>query len=163
LIRQTANEINHENEFVPHVPEGAVYYTMNGNETDTTASEAALQDSGGEAYMFQNQFFPEGRFHVVSTELQGMSTPAGAGEGQFLASFDNRLIQYVGARNVFAFFFPYEDAEIEQGVLYRLGGDWADIDDNNDDGGGDTPSSNLVNVTFSAVGNVDDDDDWFDF
>lgn len=134
---------------------------MMGNESgELTESDAALQDDGGgEAYMFQNQFFPEGRFHVVSTELQGMSTPAGAGEGQFLASFDNRLIQYVGARDTFAFFFPYEDAEIQQGTLYRLGGDWEDIGEG-DDGGGDTPTSNLVNVTFSPVG--DADDDWLD-
>ncbi len=137
---------------------------MGNDNSDITANEGALQDDGGgEAYMFQNQFFPDGQFHVVSTELQGMSTPAGAGEGQFLSSFDNRLIQYTGARNMFAFFFPYEDAEIQQGVLYRLGGDWADIDDDGaNDGGGDTPSSNLINVTFSPVGNVDDDDEWFD-
>ena len=146
------------------VPRRDDYYSMMGNQiSDGTGSEAALQDEGGggEAYMFQNQFFPEARFHVVSTELEGMDTPAGVGEGQFLASFDNRLVQYVGARNVFAFFFPYEDAEIQQGTLYRLGGDWADIGEGND-GGGDTPSSNLVNVTFSPVGG-DGDDDWLDF
>ena len=138
-----------------------------GNDTsDITANEGALQDGEQrEAYMFQNQFFPEGEFHVVSQQLEGMSTPGGAGEGQFLSSFTNRLIQYTNARNTFAFFFPYQDAEIEQGVLYRLGGDWEDIDDNGGggDGGGDTPTSNLINVTFTPVGNQNDGDDgWFE-
>ncbi|MFC4448521.1 hypothetical protein [Halorussus aquaticus] len=136
---------------------------MMGNQnSDSTASEAALQDNETrEAYMFQNQFFPEGQFHVVSSQLEGMSTPAGAGEGQFLSSFTNRLIQYTNARNTFAFFFPYQDAEIEQGVLYRLGGDWEDIGEGNN-GGGDTPTSNLINVTFTPVSDQDDGDGWFD-
>ncbi|NEU58510.1 hypothetical protein [Halorussus sp. MSC15.2] len=127
---------------------------MMGNEnSDITANEEALQGiEGGEAYMFQNQFFPEGEFHVVSTQLQNIPTPGGVGEGQFLTEFNNRLIQYTNAKNTFAFFFPYADAEVSQGVLYRLGGDWEDInEDGGGDGGGETPRSNLINVTFEPV------------
>ncbi|UPV75799.1 hypothetical protein M0R89_06995 [Halorussus limi] len=133
---------------------------MMGNEnSDITADEAALQEEGEqmEAYMFQNQFFREGEFHVVSGELENVPNPAGVGEGGLLSSFNTRIIQYTNAKNTFAYFFPYQDAEVEQGVLYRLGGDWSDINQNGGgDGGGETPRSNLINVTFQQVGTPED-------
>ena len=132
---------------------------MDNQKREITATDEALQDlgNGGEAFMFQNQFFPEGEFHVASTELEGFPTPEGVGEGNIGVSFDNRLIQYTNKQSTFAFFFPYEDAEIQQGVLYRLGGDWEDIGEEDGNGGGDTPTSNLVNVTFKPIAGSDDD------
>ncbi|WP_435180701.1 hypothetical protein [Halorussus sp. AFM4] len=132
---------------------------MMGNQnSDITASEAALQEEGEqmEAYMFQNQFFPNGEFHVVSGELEAVPNPAGVGEGGLLSSFNTRIIQYTNAQNTFAYFFPYQDAEVEQGVLYRLGADWGDINQEGGDGGGETPRSNLINVTFQQVGAADE-------
>ncbi|MFC4552790.1 hypothetical protein [Halorussus sp. GCM10023401] len=133
---------------------------MMGTENDEiTANQDAVQDDGEqmEAYMFQNQFFPNGEFHVVSGELEAVPNPAGVGEGGLLSSFNTRIIQYTNAQNTFAYFFPYKGAEVEQGVLYRLGGDWSDIGNENGGGeGGETPRSNIVNVTFQQVGASED-------
>lgn len=110
------------------------------------ASGAALQDAGagGEAYMFNNQFQPDAQFVVVTPALEW--APAGAGEGQFGAEFNTRIVQYVGAANQFAFLFPYEDAEVSEGQRYTLGGDWEDIEEQADDG-----TVNFVNVTFNPA------------
>ena len=133
--------------------------TQNDGRQDTSAV-ASLQDGNveqNEAYMFQNQFFPEGEFHVVSTELEAVPSPAGAGQGGLLSNFNTRIIQYTNAKNTFAYFFPYQDAEVQQGVLYRMGGDWSDIGaEEGDNEGGETPRSNLINVTFNQVGSEDD-------
>lgn len=104
--------------------------------------------------MFQHQFFPDAEFVVVSEELEWIPQPEGVGEGHLFAGFDTRLIQYVGAQNQFAFLFPYEDAEISVGQRYALGGDWADIQEDDADAlfGGADPDQvdhNLINVTFN--------------
>ena len=116
-------------------------------QTDTLESSGAvtaLQDGEVfEAYMFQNQFFPEGEFVVISEQLPW--APEGAGEGQAFTDFQTVMIQYTGARNQFAYLFPYQDAEVEQGQRYALSGDWSDI---GEDGGGD-----------GGAGLFDEDDD----
>jgi hypothetical protein len=119
---------------------------MSTDSTHDTDGATALQDqgAGGEAYMFNNQFQPAAQFVVVTPSLDW--APAGAGEGQFGAEFDTRIVQYVGAANQFAFLFPYEDAEVSESQRYTLGGDWADIEEQTDGDG-----INFVNVTFNPV------------
>lgn len=112
--------------------------------------ELALQAEGGEAWMFQNQFFPEETFRVVSGELENFPVPDSVGEGQAFTEFEARIIQYTNAPDTFAFLFPYEDAEVAQGVTYSLGGDWEDIEDMEgfDEDLENTPFASLLNVTF---------------
>lgn len=117
--------------------------------TDRT-EELSLQAEGGEAWMFQNQFFPEETFRVVSGELENFPVPDSVGEGQAFTGFETRIIQYTNAPDTFAFLFPYEDAEVSQGVTYSLGGDWEDIEDMEgfDEDLENTPFASLLNVTF---------------
>ena len=120
-------------------------------------TNGALQDGEQmEAYMFQNQFFPEGEFHVISEQLD-VPKPEGVGEGDLFTDFNTRIIQYTNKKNTFAYFFPFADAEVQQGVLYRLGVDAEDVGGGEGgDGGGETPRANLVNVTFQQVAPEDE-------
>ncbi|WP_458186507.1 hypothetical protein [Haladaptatus sp. NG-WS-4] len=117
--------------------------TKDTNSRSVRGETAALQDAGrgGEGYMFNNQFQPGAQFVVVTPALDW--APQGAGEGQLGTEFNTRIVQYVGASNQFAFLFPYQDAEVQQGQRYTLGGDWEDIEEQ--------ANVNFINVTFNPA------------
>ncbi len=105
-----------------------------------------------EGYMFVNQFHPNAEFVVISEALPW--EPENVGQGQLLSDFTTRMIQYTGARNEFAFLFPYEDANVTQGQRYTLGGDWSDIGQQAEEFRGEVDPEfidNFVNVTFQPI------------
>lgn len=117
----------------------------------TRSNQPALQDDDDddgdfmEAYMFQANFRPSADFVVVSEQIEWAPTPPEAGE-QPGPRFNFRMIQYVG-NNQFAFLFPYEDANVEQGVRYQLAPDFDTIAENEA-----LANEGMINVRFRATG-----------
>ncbi|RBI62997.1 hypothetical protein DMJ13_00090 [halophilic archaeon] len=133
--------------------------TSKSNQAD--AASLSVQDGNArEGYMFNNQFQPGSRFVVISEALPW--NPENVGEGQLFTSFQTRMIQYTSAPNQFAFLFPYEDAQVQQGQQYVMGRDWEDVED--EQNGGDVgfsvdneneqAAADFVNVAFLPAGAV---------
>lgn len=128
-----------------------------GDDGTATATPTTTPDGdgadGGKALMFNNEFRPNARFRVKSPVLERNPDVEGVQEGDIWSDYNTRVIEYLNT-NEEVFFFPADDAEVQQGQVYELNREFSLFAD-------DTADEGVISVSFEPVGEDDvlfDDD-----
>lgn len=120
--------------------EGTDDGTETGTETETPDGESA---EGGKALMFNDEFRPGSQFRVKSPVVEQNPDVRGVEQGAIFSEYNTRIIEYLNTDED-VYFFPAQDAEVEQGVVYELHDNFTLFDD-------DAADSGVIDVRFSPV------------
>lgn len=121
-----------------------------GNETETpdeTATPEGETAEGGKALMFNDEFRPGAQFRVKSPVVEQNPDVMGVEEGNIFSEYNTRIIEYLNTDEDI-YFFPAQDAEVEQGVVYELHDNFTLFDD-------DAADSGVIDVRFEPVAEDD--------
>jgi hypothetical protein len=98
---------------------------------------------GGKALMFNDEFRPGAQFRVKSPVVEQNPDVEGVQEGDIWSEYNTRIIEYLNT-NEEVYFFPAQEAEIQQGNVYELERNFSLFaDDTNDQG--------VISVEFDPV------------
>lgn len=86
--------------------------------SSTGTGTVAAQDGGGDALMYTDEYHAEAKFRVTSPVIE--EEPSIEGAAEIWNDYNTRMIQYLNT-NREVYFFPTEDAEIEEGGVYEFG------------------------------------------
>jgi len=118
-----------------------------GQEDDGTERPADEAAEGGKALMFNDEFRPGSQFRVKSPVIERNPDVRGVEQGDIFSEYNTRIIEYLNTDED-VYFFPAQDAEVEQGVVYELRDNFTLFDD-------DAADSGVIDVRFEPV---DDED-----
>lgn len=126
--------------------------------TETTTGVGGDVDAGGEALIFNDEFRPGTQFRVVSPVLEQNPDIGGGEQRGIWNEYNTRRIQYLNT-NEEVYLFPAQDAEIEEGRVYELKGNFSLFADG-------AHGRDVLSVFFGPVGEdevlISDDDGQLD-
>lgn len=114
---------------------------------DGTATSDGDVAEGGKALMFNDEFRPGAQFRVKSPVVEQNPEVRGVEQGAIFSEYNTRIIEYLNTDED-VYFFPAEDAEVEQGVIYELRDNFTLFDD-------DAADSGVIDVRFDPVAEED--------
>lgn len=114
------------------------------SETDTPSGGSA---AGGKALMFNDEFRPGAQFRVKSPVIEQNPDVRGVDQGDIFSEYNTRIIEYLNTDED-VYFFPAQDAEVEQGVVYQLRDNFTLFED-------EAADSGIVDVRFNPVDEED--------
>jgi hypothetical protein len=124
----------------------------------TSVGAQGQGDEENKALMFNDAFRPGAEFRVVSPVLEWTPDVEGVQEGDVFSDYNTRMIRYTNTEAE-ARFFPTNQAEVQEGEVYRLHRNFSLFED-------DAADEGVVSATFEPVADddllvADEDDDQF--
>ena len=100
-------------------------------------------EGGGKAVMYNDEARPGAQFRVISPVIEQNPEIDGAEGGDLWSEYNTRRIEYLNTKEQ-AYFFPANDAEVQEGQVYELEQNFTLFD-------GFGNNEGLVTVSFASV------------